>query len=168
MAALPRFAPDPAVIWRPLRIGDIAYVAALEAQIHEAPWTIGNFREALAAGYSAQVGERDGRVVAYGVLMRAPGEAQLLNLSVVPDLRRQGLGRALLRRFIRDTWQMRAEQMFLEVRVSNRPAIMLYQSEGFADVGRRVEYYPPSPDGWREDALVMRLDFSRFKPRPLE
>ena len=37
--------------WRPLRDGDLAYVAALEAQIHAAPWTIGNFRDALAAGY---------------------------------------------------------------------------------------------------------------------
>jgi len=70
--------------WRPLRLADLAYVAALEAQIHAAPWTIGNFRDALAAGYSARVGEREFRIVAYGVLMLAPGEAQILNLSVVP------------------------------------------------------------------------------------
>ena len=69
---------------------DLAYVAALEAQIHAAPWTLGNFRDALAAGYCARVGEREGRIVAYGVLMLAPGEAQILNLSVVPDARRAG------------------------------------------------------------------------------
>jgi len=39
---------------------------------------------------------RGDRIIAYGVLMLAPGEAQLLNLSVVPEARRQGLGRALL------------------------------------------------------------------------
>ena len=53
------------------------------------PGSSENFREALAAGYSARVGEREGRIIAYGVLMRAPGEAQLLNLSVVPDARRR-------------------------------------------------------------------------------
>jgi len=157
MATVPRFVPMLAPTWRPLREGDIAYVAALEAQIHAAPWSIGNFREALIAGYAAQVGERDGRIVAYGVLMRAPGEAQLLNLSVVPDQRRQGFGRLLLRRFIVDAQRMGAEQLFLEVRVGNRGAIALYQKEGFTAVGRRSEYYPPAPDGAREDALVMRL-----------
>ena len=43
--------------WRPLAEGDLAYVAALEAQIHAAPWTVGNFRDALAAGYCG-VGRR--------------------------------------------------------------------------------------------------------------
>ena len=107
------------VVWRPLALDDLAYVAALEAQIHLAPWTLGNFRDALAAGYSARVGERDGRVLAYGVLMLAPGEAQLLNLSVVPDCRRQGLGRMLLAQFVDDARRLGAEQMFLEVRVGN-------------------------------------------------
>jgi hypothetical protein len=49
------------------RVAD--FVAALEAHIHAAPWTTDNFREAIAAGYSTRVGERDGRIVAYGVLM---------------------------------------------------------------------------------------------------
>src|SRR5450432_3043485 len=102
MATLPRFAPRADVLWRPLVASDVAYVAALEAHIHAAPWTPDNFREALAAGYSARVGEREGRIVAYGVLMLAPGEAQVLNLSVVTDVRRDGLGSALLAQFLDD------------------------------------------------------------------
>jgi len=143
--------------WRPLRLGDLVYVAALEAQIHLAPWTIGNFRDALAAGYSARVGERDFRIVAYGVLMLAPGEAQVLNLSVVPDARRQGMGRTLLRLFVDDARNFRAEQIFLEVRTSNIPAIRLYEAEGFFPVARRIDYYPGgSANAPREDAIVMR------------
>ena len=93
MASVPdRFAGLRRVAWRPMREDDLAYVAALEAQIHAAPWTPGNFRDALAAGYSAQVGEREGRIVVFGVMMLGPGEAQLLNLSVVPD--RAGRGSA--------------------------------------------------------------------------
>ncbi len=142
------------VSWRPLAAGDVAYVAALEAHIHAAPWTAGNFRDALAAGYSTRVGEREGRIVAYGVLMLAPGEAQLLNLSVVHDARREGIGAALLAQFVDDARRLGAEQVFLEVRVSNLPAIALYERAGFARVGRREGYYPGAPV--KEDALVMR------------
>ena len=157
MATAPdRFAPLRRVAWRPLVEGDLAYVAALEAQIHAAPWSYGNFRDALAAGYSAQVGEREGRIVVFGVMMRAPGEAQILNLSVVPDARRQGLGRALLERFVDDAVRAGAAQIFLEVRISNTAAIALYQSAGFEAVARRANYYPATPQSLGEDALVMR------------
>ncbi len=142
------------VAWRPLATGDIAYVAALETHIHAVPWTSGNFRDALAAGYSTRVGEREGRIVAYGVLMLAPGEAQLLNLSVVHDARREGIGAALLEQFVLDARRLGAEQIFLEVRVGNAPAIALYERAGFAPVGRRDGYYPGRPTP--EDALVMR------------
>jgi ribosomal-protein-alanine acetyltransferase len=160
MAAVLR--PVSSVLWRPIGADDLAYVAALEAQIHLAPWTLGNFRDALAAGYGARVGEREGRIVAYGVLMLAPGEAQLLNLSVVPESRREGLGRTLLRQFVADAERLGAEQMFLEVRVSNAPANALYASEGFLPIARRAAYYPPEPaTGRREDALVMRRPLGR-------
>ena len=139
-------------------VGDLAYVAALEAQIHAAPWTLGNFRDALAAGYCARVGERDGRIVAYGVLMLAPGEAQILNLSVVPDARRAGpRARAPARASSTTRVRLGAEQVFLEVRASNVAAIALYESRGIRAVARRVDYYPPRPPTTpREDALVMR------------
>lgn len=158
MASLPK--PIAMVTWRPLRAADVPYVAALEAQIHAAPWTPGNFRDALAAGYSAQVGEREGRILAFGVMMLAPGEAQLLNLSVVPDARREGLGRELLSRFLQDAVRMGADQVFLEVRISNAPAIALYEDAGFVRVARRANYYPPDAEGVREDALVMRRSLS--------
>ena len=161
MASPARIASPFQLAWRPLREADVAYVAALEAQIHAAPWTVGNFRDALAAGYSARVGELEGRILAYGVLMLGAGEAQLLNLSVVPDARRRGFGRALLRRFVADARRLGAEQLFLEVRVSNASAIALYDSEGFKAIARRVSYYPPSADGVREDALVMRVALVR-------
>ena len=145
------------VTWRPMVAADVVYVAALEAQIHAVPWTPGNFRDALAAGYSAQVGERE---EAHRRLWRAdarPREAQLLNLSVVHDARRAGLGATLLARFVEEAERLGAEQVFLEVRVSNAAAIALYEREGFARVARRAGYYPAGATEARpEDALVMR------------
>ncbi len=144
------------VLWRPLTESDIGAVAALERVAHAAPWTEGNFRDALAAGYGMAVGVAGGAIVAYGVLLFAPGEVQLLNLTVAPVARRQGIGRALLKRFLADAGARGAEQCFLEVRVTNEAAIALYVQEGFAAVARRAGYYPVAGAGPREDALVMR------------
>jgi ribosomal protein S18 acetylase RimI-like enzyme len=102
------------------------------------------------------VGEREGRIVAFGVLMLAPGEAQILNLSVVPDARRQGLGRALLRRLVDVAVRTGADQCFLEVRVSNTAGARALRHEGFGAVGRRHDYYPATATSPREDALVLR------------
>ena len=147
----------PAVTWRAMDSGDVARVAALEAQSHAAPWTPGNFRDSLAAGYLSYVGEEGGRIVAYGVLALGPGEAQLLNLTVAPETRRRGLARALLSRLVDDAVRRGAEQMFLEVRASNAAAIALYAAGGFSRVARRERYYPAdAATGVREDALVMR------------
>ena len=167
MASLPKLIPLAPLRWRPLAAHDLPVVAALEARIHAAPWTERNFRDALSAGYSARVGARVDRIVAYGVLMLGPGEAQLLNLSVVPEARRTGLGRALLLQFVDDASRLGAEQLFLEVRVRNVGAISLYRAAGFAAVARRVQYYPPDKqNGIREDALVMRRDLRLRAPIP--
>ena len=140
-----------------MRESDLAAVSALEAESHPAPWTAGNFRDALAAGYSTVVGEAAGALVAYGVLMMGPGEAQILNLTVARVARRRGLARALLRRFLDDAVRLGAEQCFLEVRLSNAAAIALYRAEGFVPVARRAGYYPAADGaGAREDALVLR------------
>jgi ribosomal-protein-alanine N-acetyltransferase len=145
-----------------MREEDLPTVAALEQDSHAAPWSEGNFRDAFAAGYGTLVGELDRSVVAYGVLMLAPGEAQLLNLTVAAPARRRGLGRRLLRRLLDDAVGVGAEQCFLEVRESNHAAIALYLREGFAPVARRAGYYPvPGSDGGREDALVMRRRLGR-------
>src|SRR5262245_5027911 len=156
MASVLKEKPRLAVRWRPFTSVDLETIAFLEGQIHAAPWTEGNFRDSIAAGHYSCIGERDGRIVAYGVLMLGPGEAQLLNLSVVADAQREGIGRALLRRFLADARRFGARQMFLEVRPSNAKAIALYDSEGFSRIARRTGYYPAGPDGEREDALVMR------------
>ena len=110
------------------------------------------------------VGEREGRIVAYGVLMLAPGEAQVLNLSVVPDARREGLGRALLRRFVDDAAARSApSRSFSRSAPSNAAAIGSYEAEGFAAgrAPRRATIPAQRPAAPREDALVMRRALAR-------
>ena len=51
---------------------------------------------------------------------------------------------------------MGMRSMFLEVRPSNVRAVDIYDRYGFAEIGRRKNYYEAT-GGTREDAIVMRL-----------
>ena len=86
--------------------------------------------------------------------MLGAGEMHLLNLTVMPPLQRQGLGKALLRRLCAEGRLLGAGIVWLEVRESNLAARRLYATFGFSEVGLRRAYYPLDA-GRREDAVVM-------------
>jgi ribosomal-protein-alanine N-acetyltransferase len=96
----------------------------------------------------------------HGLLLArvAAQEAEILTFAVVPEARRQGAGRALLRAAAAESAARGAADLFLEVAESNTPARALYAAEGFAPVGRRPGYYGPG-----HDALVLRR---RLSPPP--
>ena len=109
------------------------------------PWTFGLVAEAGAgvAGYLI------GREVA--------GTGEVLNLAVAPEFRRRGIGGALLEAGLAALRRRRVEEVFLEVRESNRSAQALYSRYGFRPVGQRAAYYR-NP---KEDALVLRLELAQ-------
>ena len=80
-------------------------------------------------------------------------EAELLLLAVRQDGQRKGIGRMLLDRFILVAASRDADRLHLEVRAGN-PAMNLYLKAGFAEVGRRKNYYTGS-DGQIYDALTL-------------
>src|SRR5581483_10992024 len=86
---------DSATTYRRMEERDLDRVVSIEAAVHAHPWTRGNFADSLDAGYHCWVAERDRRVVGYGVVMVAAGEAHLLNLSIAADWQRRGLGTEL-------------------------------------------------------------------------
>ena len=75
----------------------------------------------------------------------------ILNLAVHPQRRRQGLARGLLSQAMTHARSLGAQVAWLEVRPSNQPALDLYHSLGFKEVGRRPRYY----DDTQEDALLL-------------
>ena len=141
---------------RPMRRTDVQPVLAIEQGIYAHPWTLGNFRDSLQAGYSCWVMECEGQLVGYGVLMVGVQEAHLLNLSVAREWQRRGFGRRLLHHFIDLARGYEAQRMFLEVRPSNLAARALYADNGFRQLSIRRGYYPG--DQGREDAILMGMD----------
>lgn len=145
----------PQISLRPLVESDLETVMAIERDLYEFPWTPGNFRDSLSAGYScwAMVGEYG--LIGYAVLMLGVGEAHLLNLSVARHMQRRGLGTYLLRHLIGITRRYGAVRLFLEVRPSNFSGRALYACNGFVAVGIRRGYYPARHG--REDAIILSL-----------
>lgn len=143
--------PEPRL--RPMREADLREVLRIERSAYEFPWTLGIFRDCLRVGYCCWVLENGMEIQAYGVMSVGAGESHILNLCVRPDLQRRGLGRRMLRHLLNLARLHRAKTVLLEVRPSNKAALMLYKDMGFNEVGVRRNYYPAA-DG-REDALIL-------------
>ncbi|AWH24160.1 ribosomal protein S18-alanine N-acetyltransferase [Stenotrophomonas sp. YAU14D1_LEIMI4_1] len=141
---------------RALRENDLNAVMAIEVRGYPYPWTRGIFLDCLRAGYPGLAMEQDGLLIGYGVLSLAADEAHVLNICIDPLVQSRGLGRQLLRALVEMARNRGAQRVFLEVRPSNTPALRLYHSEGFNEIGRRPRYYPAAQG--REDALVMAIE----------
>lgn len=141
------------IAFLPMCDADISQVAGLEAGIQPHPWTEGNFRDSLAAGYGCWVAREDGALVAFAVVMPAVDEIHLLVIGVAPERQRSGLGAAMLEFVQAAARAAGMVRMLLEVRPSNGNALAFYRRHGFAEIGRRRAYYPAGEG--REDAIVM-------------
>lgn len=91
-----------------------------------------------------------GPLLAVGGVSHGP-DAEILTIAVAARARRQGIGSVLLERLVEIAREHEAENIFLEVRASDRGPQRLYERAGFVAVGRRKNYYSD------DDALVMHL-----------
>jgi ribosomal-protein-alanine N-acetyltransferase len=146
----------PSPSFEPMRESDLRAVLEIEEDLYEFPWTHGNFRDSLRAGYTCWVAREGRRVIGYAVLMLAAGEGHLLNLSIAAASQRRGHGRSLLHNVIALAREHKVKVLFLEVRPTNEVGQRLYAACGFRQVGVRRGYYPARKG--REDALVLALD----------
>ncbi|MCC6296928.1 MAG: ribosomal protein S18-alanine N-acetyltransferase [Pseudomonadales bacterium] len=133
---------------------DLETLAVFEAGASATPWSPGQIADSLDR-HQVLLVECAGQMLGYAVFRELLDEAELLHIVVAPQLRRQGIGRSLLRA-LRAALAPAVRCLHLEVRAGNAPAIALYQGEGFVPIGRRRGYYL-AVDG-REDALLLRLD----------
>lgn len=134
----------------------VAQVAVLETRCFSDPWSIHSIQREVSNPLSLWLVAVDGDAVAgYIGSQTVLGEADIMNVAVSPDYRRHGIGEQLVLA-LED--RLKAEgvyQLTLEVRVSNAPAINLYHKLGFAQVGRRPNYYSHP----KEDAYILRKEW---------
>ncbi len=137
-----------------LTVDDLDAVIAMEQSVYGHPWTVGNFKDALASGYAAQRLLAGNTLIGYFVAMKVIDEVHLLNITVSLDYRSQGWAQMMLDALALWARGQGCEWLWLEVRESNHRAIHVYRSHGFKQVGLRKDYYPVGR-GQREAALAM-------------
>lgn len=97
----------------------------------------------------------NGSVLGYVGAQTVLGETDMMNLAVSPEARRQGIAKRLILKLVEELKERDSHSLTLEVRSSNAPARALYEKLGFAQVGRRPNYYR-NP---KEDALILRKEW---------
>ena len=131
----------------------VAPIAALEKLCFSDPWSENSIAYELTSRLSYWlVAVENGEVVGYIGSQSVLGESDMMNVAVHPDHRRKGIAEALVLALAKDLKEQDNVCLILEVRVSNTPAIALYEKLGFTQVGRRPNYYR-NP---KEDALILR------------
>ena len=96
-------------------------------------------------------------LVGYVGLWYMAGEGHIVSIAVREGFRRQGIGGVLLIGAIEMALRREMEILTLEVRISNEPAIALYEKYGLRQVGLRKGYYSDN----HEDAIIMSTDSLR-------
>ncbi|NLW02898.1 MAG: ribosomal protein S18-alanine N-acetyltransferase [Clostridiaceae bacterium] len=139
---------------REMRYSDLDELAALEQASFSVPWTRGMLEEEYFNSLARyRVIECQETIAGYIGMWRIADEGHITNLAVRPGFRRRGFARQLLQDLIDYARKNHIGSLTLEVRVSNLPAIRLYESFGFRVEGRRKNYYADN----NEDALIMWL-----------
>jgi ribosomal-protein-alanine N-acetyltransferase len=135
---------------RPLTYSDLPRVVAIERRAFPTPWSLSMFVLELSKPDGICLGAwMEKALGGYLICARYDEAYHLMNIATDPAYRRQGIGRAMIDALIDRTGV--DANITLEVRVSNTPAIALYESYGFRGVGTRRRYY--SDTG--EDAIIM-------------
>ena len=143
------------MIIREMRLDDVPAIAELEKVCFSDPWSENSIAFEVNNPLSYWlVAEIDGRVAGYVGSQSVLDASDMMNLAVSPGYRMQGIGQALVKALCEHLKANNVIALLLEVRVSNAPAIALYEKLGFVQVGRRPRYYH-NP---REDALILRKE----------
>jgi ribosomal-protein-alanine N-acetyltransferase len=142
-----------AVAVRRLAYSDLPAVIAIERRSFPTPWSLAMFVLELSKPSGICLAATDGdRLLGYLVCSRYDRVWHLMNVAVAPEQRRLGIASRLIARLLEEAG--RSLPVTLEVRISNRVAITMYERLGFRSAGVRPRYYQDNG----EDALIMWLD----------
>ena len=113
------------------------------------PWTANQVAEVLRSDVNSCVlAEDEGLLVGFLVWQETDFEAEVLQIAVLPSYQGQKIATALF------DFLPANKEIFLEVRESNKPALLFYKKEKFEAIARRKAYYHAPV----EDAIVMKRE----------
>ena len=146
---------------REMTVADLPAVMVLEEELF-APdtWSEWMYRDELAQRdtrrYWVAVDDATGQVLGYAGLIAYPEEAHVATIGVTGTRQHEGIGALLLDTLLAEA-DRRVPAVLLEVRADDEATQAFYRRRGFAEIGRRPNYYPLSG----KDAVVMLREAAR-------
>ncbi len=144
----------PEIVIAKMQDKDIPEVANIEARVFSMPWSEQGFADALKQDTIFVTAKRKERVLGYCGMYCYFDEGEITNVAVLPEAQNQGIGKKIISGLLRAALEKNISRIVLEVRVSNTPAIRLYEGFGFQKAGIRKGFYEKP----REDAAIMILE----------
>lgn len=137
---------------RVANLNDVAEIFKIENECFSTPWSENSIAESIENENTIlYIAELDGETAGYMGVQIFSGEGYVTNVATLKEFRRRGVAKAL----IKEVMKNEMEFLTLEVRKSNIPAISLYKSLGFVEVGKRPRFYREPT----EDAVLMTKYF---------
>lgn len=144
----------PDIVIEKMQTKDLPEVAKIEARVFSVPWSEQGFADALKQDTIFVTAKQDGQVVGYCGMYCSFEEGEITNVAVLPEAQNHGIGKKIISALLRASQKKNISRIVLEVRVSNTPAIRLYEGFGFQKAGIRKGFYEKP----REDAAIMILE----------
>ena len=147
---------------RKMSFHDLQGVYDIEKLSNPTPWSKTSFSDCLRGFYQNLIVTIDKEQVAFCIMTVNFTESHLLNISVHPNYRNQGIGEILLKVSEKKAIKKGVTDIFLEVRESNKNAISFYKKNKYRYVGIRKNYY--KLNSGREDGLIFtkHLEISKL------
>ncbi|MBR2990319.1 MAG: ribosomal protein S18-alanine N-acetyltransferase [Solobacterium sp.] len=138
---------------RKMTLADLDRITEMEQILLTSPWPRSAFEYELTGNPFAdlRVYEKDGKIIGYVDWWIMYDRAEIATIGVLEEYRRSGYAQEMMDLLVNDAREKDCENVTLEVRVSNLPAIRFYEKNGFIKVNVRKNYY----DDNGEDAWLM-------------
>ena len=140
-------------------------VATIEAIVQlQEPWTgqtLSDLLEQDSIDLMVAMSTEADEVVGYCLYQVVFEQAEILRIGTRPDYQRQGIASLLFEELNTHLKEIQVENLLLEVRADNAPAIALYERQEFVVIHKRKGYYqqphqPHQPHQPAVDALIMQ------------
>ncbi len=145
---------------------EIPSVLSIEEQNSDDSWSQDQFTTSIENNKNlCYCLNLNGKTIGYLIAMLAADTADILNIGIDPDFKRQGYGKALLNHLIKELRKRHIVEILLEVRAGNQSAIQFYKRQGFEEISVRKNYYMKNSknQSHREDGIIMRIKILSIK-----
>ena len=139
---------------------EIPSVLSIEEQNSDDPWSQHQFTTSIENSKNlCYCLSLDGKTIGYLIALLVSDTADILNIGIDPDFKRQGHGTTLLNHLIEELKKCHISEILLEVRAGNKPAIQFYKKQGFEKISVRKNYYMKNSknQSQREDGIIMSI-----------